>query len=85
MKKGKVCIACEQALCGTRTGWNLVPYRTSLQVSVCKVIDTVVPWGNDLIDDKEIQKVERYHDVKKLAHLDLSQKIRYGYTNKEFK
>ena len=31
MKKGKVCIACKQALCGTRTVWNLLPHRTILQ------------------------------------------------------
>ena len=31
MKKGMVSIACKQALCETRTGWNLVPQGTSLQ------------------------------------------------------
>ena len=31
MKKGMVCIECKQALCGTRTGWNLIHQGTSLQ------------------------------------------------------
>ena len=76
MKKQKVCIACEQALCGTGTGWNLVPQRTSLQAQVCTVIGTAFPWDY-LIDDKEIQKVEKYRDLKQLVQLAFTQKFRY--------
>lgn len=40
------------------------------------IIDFVVPC-DDLIDDKEIQKVEEYHDLKQSVHLALSQKFRF--------
>ena len=62
-KRGMVCRACEQALCGTKSGWNLVPQRTCSQAKVCKVIDITVP-RDYLMDDKEIEKVEKYHDLK---------------------
>ena len=61
-KKGMVCIACEQALCGTKSWWNLVPQRTCSLAKVCKVIDIAVP-RDYLMDDKEIQKVEKCHDL----------------------
>ena len=62
-KRGMVCIACKQALCGTRLGWNLVPQRTCSPAKVCKVIVIAVPWDYPM-DDKEVQKVEKCHDLK---------------------
>ena len=67
-KRGMVCIACEQALCGTRSGWNLVPQRTCSPAKVCKVIDSAVP-RDYLMDDKEVQKLEKCRDLKQLVHL----------------
>ena len=71
-----VCTVCEQALCGIRSGWNLVPQRTCSPAKVCKVIDIAVP-RDYLTDDKEVQKEEKCHDLKQLLHLALSQKRRY--------
>ena len=66
----------QASLCGTRSGWNLVPQRTSFPAKVCKVIDIAVP-RDYLMDGQEVQKEEKCHDLKQLVHLALSQKRRY--------
>ena len=76
MKKEKVCIACKQALCGTRTGWNLVPGEPACRLKSVRLLPSIVP-RDYLIDDKGIQKVEKYHDLKQSKQLAFSQKFRY--------